>query len=243
MNDESKNIFIKYISIINDFLLHCNENVSNENKTILKYTIRRGIESITHIFKIVYISTKDLDFTFDICKQSFVYYIEFITQICDDDRKYLNLNSRDAVLFIYKKSINKYKILDSKITDETNNILKLLDKMINIHNEMLNIYIESDEYNKINYDKFEKNIYLFVEKIINVKNDDIIEIVYEILLLNKIHKINIFKHLNIINLFLDKKYKKGLSPVIKKKLNSSQNKNYLLNEVEDIYVNWLFNNK
>jgi len=100
MNDESKHIFIKYIYVINDFLLYCNDNVLNENNTILKYTIRRGIESITHIFKFVYISTNDIDLTCEICKQSFIYYIEFITQICDDDRKYLNLTSRDAILFI-----------------------------------------------------------------------------------------------------------------------------------------------
>ena len=243
MNDESKHIFIKYISIINDFLLYCNDNVSNDNKNILKYTIRRGIESITHIFKIVYISTNDLDFTFDICKQSFVYYIEFITQICDDDRKYLNLNSRDAVLFIYKKSINKYKLLDNKIDDDTNYTLKNLDKMINIHNEILNIYIESDEYNKINYNKFEKNMYLFVEKVIKVKNIEVIDLIYSVLLSNKIHKINIFKHLNILNLCLDKKYKKGLIVTVQKKINSIQHKNYLLTHVDEIYVNWLFNNK
>ena len=243
MNDESKHIFIKYISVINDFLLYCNDNVLNENKTILKYTIRRGIESITHIFKFVYISTNDLDLTCEICKQAFIYYIEFITQICDDDRKYLNMTSRDAILFIYKKTINKYKILDSKIDNETSNDLKVLNRMLNIHNELLNIYIESDEYNKINYEKFEKNIYLFVEKLIKIKHNEMIDCIFNILIINKIYNLDVFKHLKIINLFLDKKYKKGMSNIILKKLNSNQHKEYLLNEIEEIYVNWLSNNK
>ena len=133
--------------------------------------------------------------------------------------------------------------MDSKIDNETSNVLKVLNRMLNIHNELLNIYIESDEYNKINYEKFEKNIYLFVEKLIKIKHNEMIDCIFNILIINKIYNLDVFKHLKIINLFLDKKYKKGMSDIILKKLNSNQHKDYLLNEIEEIYVNWLSNNK
>ena len=46
---------------------------------------------------------KNLSLTLYHCKKSFLYYVEFISQIGDEGNSYLQLNTKDAILFIYKK--------------------------------------------------------------------------------------------------------------------------------------------
>ena len=57
--------------------------------------------------------TKNLDIVTHHCERSFYYYVEFIGQIGDDNHSFLKLNSKDATLFVYKKTIfdinNEYK--------------------------------------------------------------------------------------------------------------------------------------
>ena len=38
-------------------------------------------------------------------KQAIFYYVEFIGQIGEDSQGFLQLNSKDAILFVYKKTI------------------------------------------------------------------------------------------------------------------------------------------
>tara|TARA_B100000902_G_scaffold272817_1_gene258734 strand:- start:2185 stop:2874 length:690 start_codon:yes stop_codon:yes gene_type:complete len=49
--------------------------------------------------------TKNLDLTVYHCQKSFYYYIEFIGQIGDSNHQFLQLNSKDAALFVLKKTI------------------------------------------------------------------------------------------------------------------------------------------
>ena len=57
--------------------------------------------------------TKNLDLTVYHCKKAYLFYVEFIGQIGDDNNSYLQLNSKDATLFVYKKTIfeinNEYR--------------------------------------------------------------------------------------------------------------------------------------
>jgi hypothetical protein len=85
-------------------------------------------------------------------QKSFIYYIEFITQIGDENNNFLQLNSKDATLFVYKKSIFEInndikkdfsiKKDNREILDNINNYIllskKIIDDFININDE--NIY-------------------------------------------------------------------------------------------------------
>ena len=70
--------------------------------------------------------TKNLELTVHHCKKAFLYYVEFIGQIGDDNHTFLQLNSKDATLFVYKKTIfdinNEYK---KKVTYTLNETKKL----------------------------------------------------------------------------------------------------------------------
>ena len=103
----------KYIELMNHFLIYGGENFHIQNKQYLSFVIKRGIETFSHVFKILLLYTKNIDLTSYHCKKAFFYYIEFIGQIGDDTHTYLQLNSKDATLFVYKKTIfeidNEYK--------------------------------------------------------------------------------------------------------------------------------------
>ena len=84
-----------------------------QNQRIYFFVIQRGIETITHIFNTLLLYTKNIELTIFHCKRAYIYYVEFIGQIGDDKNSYLQLNSKDATLFVYKKTIfeinNEYR--------------------------------------------------------------------------------------------------------------------------------------
>jgi hypothetical protein len=106
-------IFVKYVSLITEYLIQCVESIYMRNATYYKYIICKGIDTISHVFKILLLYTRNLDLTYIHCQKSFYYYVEFIGQIGDDNHTFLQLNSKDASLFVYKKTIfeinNEYR--------------------------------------------------------------------------------------------------------------------------------------
>jgi hypothetical protein len=103
----------KYVELMNNFLIYGGENFHIQNKQYLCFVVKRGIETFSHVFKLLLLYTKNIELTSYHCKKAFFYYIEFIGQIGDDTHSYLQLNSKDAALFVYKKTIfeidNDYK--------------------------------------------------------------------------------------------------------------------------------------
>lgn len=106
-------IVVKYIGIVQEYLTQICENIYMKNHAYMKYVIKNGIRVISHVFNILLLYTKNLDIVTHHCERSFYYYVEFIGQIGDDNHSFLKLNSKDATLFVYKKTIfdinNEYK--------------------------------------------------------------------------------------------------------------------------------------
>jgi hypothetical protein len=67
--------------------------------------VERGMRCVAHVFNNVLLYTRSLDAALYHGARASVYYCEFVSQISDDGRHYLQLTSRDAVLFTYKKTI------------------------------------------------------------------------------------------------------------------------------------------
>ena len=108
-------IFAKYVGLINIYIQQCVESVFIKNIDYFKYIIYKGLETINHVFNILLLYTKNLSLTTHYTQQSIYYYIEFIGQIGDDNHSFLQLNSKDATLFVYKKSILKLMLLLERI--------------------------------------------------------------------------------------------------------------------------------
>ena len=98
-------LFKSYMSLVQTLLNHIHTNITIHKIEYLKYIITYGIDSITHIYKLLLYYTKNLSLTIHHCEKSILFYVEFITQIGDDNHSFLQLTSKDAVMFLYKKTL------------------------------------------------------------------------------------------------------------------------------------------
>lgn len=138
--ESSITIFTKYMDLICEYLKHCKQSIFIQNPEYYIFVVKRGINTISNVFKFLLIYTKNLEMVYYNCQKSYIYYVEFIGQIGDDNHSFLQLNSKDAMLFVYKKTIfeinndiRKNTIIDSISKKKINNI----DKAMNIYNNIL----------------------------------------------------------------------------------------------------------
>jgi len=134
--DNYSTIFAKYMTIISEYIKHSLDNVYLQNISYRNYVIKKGISTITHIFSLLLIYTKNLDMVYYNCQKSYVYYIEFIGQIGEDNHSFLQLNAKDAALFIYKKTI--FEINNDVRKDYVSDAIS--DKLINNVNILITTY-------------------------------------------------------------------------------------------------------
>jgi hypothetical protein len=90
----------KYIQVLIEYLTDI-----TKNHNYSKFIIIRGIETITHTFKYILYYTNNLDLTYYHSQKALYLYIEFITQITKESNVFLQLNSKDALMYVYKKTI------------------------------------------------------------------------------------------------------------------------------------------
>jgi|TARA_Y100000992_G_scaffold302519_2_gene277055 hypothetical protein len=98
-------IFSKYSSLSIEYSKYFIEHTFILKSQYFKYIYLKGLETISNIFKLLLLYTKNLELTFYHSQKSYYYYIEFIGQIGDSNHQFLQLNSKDALLFVYKKTV------------------------------------------------------------------------------------------------------------------------------------------
>jgi len=95
----------KYFELIKEYLNFIHDNIKIRNKQYIKFIIKRGLDTITNVFLNILYYTKNLNLTYFHCQKSFYFYVEFIGQITEDQHVYLQLSSRDAATYVYRKTI------------------------------------------------------------------------------------------------------------------------------------------
>lgn len=256
---EIKPYIFRYMEIINEYMMYVVEHMIIQDDTYLLFLIRRGVETITHCFKILLMYTKNLELTIYQCKKALYYYIEFIGQISDVSlqHSYLQLNSKDATLFVYKKTIYDINnIYRKKFTLEDNEqeILNSISNIIMLFNSNLFNLLQKE---RLKYEKKESIIHFaldksasIINKILNNGNLSLIDKKTELSLFVfqnfQAYDIDTIKYSNICEIFVKKlrkyKDKKSLLEMksrVKEKLNDNKSiKN--LNEMSPLrYINWL----
>jgi hypothetical protein len=204
IQNTSQEILTKFTEVIIDYMRLISEKINIKNKHYYVFIFERGIEMIVHIFSIIFYYTKNLDLTFYHSQKAYYFYIEFIEQISDDNITFLQLSSRDALLFVYKKTIyelnNDHKKTISPLTSDELNTLSCVDAYISVYKKIVNFIINHKDfiyenkiqhiymcYNKIhkhslvlNKNKIKKNgidcIYLLINLLSNINNKDTITI-------------------------------------------------------------------
>ena len=193
LTESSIIIFTKYINVISEYLKHCKDYIFIQNITYFKYILKRGINTINHVFKFLLIYTKNLEMVYYNCQKSYIYYVEFIGQIGDDNHSFLQLNSKDASLFVYKKTIFEINndVRKEHILDPCS------EKKIGEVNQLIIIY------NNILFNLIENNSLINIITIVNTELSNIMNKILkwyidndsnknQELLNNKIVALNIF---------------------------------------------------
>jgi hypothetical protein len=117
----------KYAQLIIEYTNFIYENIKIKNKSFAKFIIIRGLDTITHVFNYILYFTKNLEVTYYHCQKSFYFYIEFVGQITEEDKIFLQLTSRDATMYVYKKTI--FDINNELKKQNANNSKEIRDKI------------------------------------------------------------------------------------------------------------------
>lgn len=145
-------ITMVFLNVIFEYIHTITETANIQNKKFYSFIFKRGIETIIHVFTLLFYYTKNLELTMKYSKNALYEYVEFIDQMSDDKVTFLNLTSRDAVLFVYKKSIfeinNEHKKNMKEPVGEEKMILSFLTAYMNICKNII-LFI-------LNYSKFDK---------------------------------------------------------------------------------------
>jgi len=240
-----QDIMSLYNTLVLEFIEYTHNTINLKNKDYYKFIVIRGIKTITHIFNFLLLYTRNLKMIEFHIKKGYLYYIEFVGQISEDNNSYLQLNSKDAMLFVYKKTIF-----------EINNDFR--KKEYFSPNDKINYLFIGDLINNINsivYYIFNKNIdyddnYKILKKLLNKITKVYIKSNYKKLIIDFINKLEYFDkdtpmYLNYIRIFTNKihklnKYKTEIDiETINKRLYNSDD---IIGKKTPLkFVNWLFN--
>ena len=259
LNSLDNEITNEFCKIINEYLFHINDNIMIQNIKYYIFIIIRGLNMLKHIFNVILLYTKNLSVTVHHCKKAYLFYVEFIGQIGNDNHSYLQLNSKDAMLFVYKKTIFEINNEYRKQYQLNNNIEKKLFEYINkfsaVYIEMLQYVIDNDNMKLESKMSYIIYIQKMSNKIINkimLSNKNILlkieicdkYIYYKNLLETKNTKIDECLFFNLSNFFIKKIQNKTITQKqIYEKLYDNSSDTNLKNMSPLKFTNWLFNGK
>ena len=149
-----KSINEKYILLVTDYLKFIVENIKVKNKIFARFIITRGLDTITNVFFNLLYYTKNIDVTYFHCQKSFYFYVEFVGQITEEEKMFLQLTSRDATTYVYKETIFKINNELKKISQTSTTSKKdfiIIDKAIYIYKTYLFKIINCDEFMETKY--------------------------------------------------------------------------------------------
>ena len=186
LTENLEDILIKYNQLINDYIYLYIDNIKIVNKSYYYYLFINGIKTINNVFLNILLYTKNLTISTFFGQKSYYLYIEFISQIDNINHSFLQLNGKDASLFVYKKTI--YELDNNIIKDykcnnkEKFNIISQFVNLVynlysinNIENNIENIK-EIINYDKININNILQQIIdiLYIKNKNNIRNKNIL---------------------------------------------------------------------
>ena len=254
---DTGNISSRINSLLTDFTKYISMQIKNvENNTYNLFIIQRGFETIIHCFKLLLLYTKNVELALYHSKKAYIYYVEFIGQIGYNNHSFLKLNSTDATLFVYKKTIfeintdykkkylesekeNKYYCYLSENLDLYIIYYKILIKKINItlDNRKKTIVLITDTCDKNISNVYNKNIS------INRNLSNMANVSYFVELIDKLFEFEFVFYTNIVAYFIKKIKKKNITKKqINDKLNSIEIKLFIDNLSHIKLVNFVFSN-
>lgn len=159
-------IIIKLHELLIEFIGFITENIKLKNLKIYRFIIIRGLNTVINVFNHLLLYTKNLNLTCLYSQKAYYYYIEFISQITDDDNIFLQLTSRDTMVYVYKKTIycipKDIQINNIIYSEKTNEILNIYNLYVHLYENILIKIIHDGELNSEIITKLE-NLFIFTE--------------------------------------------------------------------------------
>jgi hypothetical protein len=178
IDNTTSEITEKYYMLIAEYFKFITENIKVKNSNFAKFIITRGLDTITNVFNSIFYYTKNIDLTYFHCQKSFYFYVEFVGQISEDEKMFLQLSSRDATLYVYKKTIFEINN-ECKNTCESSKLINdqiaIINSYINIYKTMVYKIIQSDR-NNINNNLYIETFEKICKKInkTNLNNENVV---------------------------------------------------------------------
>jgi hypothetical protein len=215
------------IKIIIEYL---NRGLFVKNNKLFAFYILKGYDMLITIFSIVMYQTKNMDIAFYKCQKASHLYIEYIEQISDEQNIYLNLTSRDALLYVYKQTIfdelDLNKTCDPLDSDNNHMIFESIYAYTGIYKKILEIYLKSLGNNNSNQMTIQQIKTLYEN--VHIHEMDTLEVLDKILDVFYSSEVNIELFFDIFKTLLKKINQPNILLKIKKKLYT-----------ENITNNWL----
>jgi hypothetical protein len=189
-----KKIYIAFISVLFDYLHTFKHNIIEKKGNYSIKVIKKGISMLKHVMNVLFLYTRNTELIYKHLNKSFLYYIEFIEQIGEEGNTFLQLSSKDAMLFVYKKTIFDINIEYKKKMEYSEIESKTIDTIL----ENLNLFIFIAEYSlfaditdfkDVDIEFFRKKIIKLIEKYMKKTHphlNEMIQDIFNFLIANKI---------------------------------------------------------
>jgi len=132
-------VVAKYASLLAEYVDFVLEHITMKNAQFRKTIIVRGLNTITHVFVTIFSHTRNAEAAFVHSQRAGYLYIEFVEQITADDKFFLKLTTRDAMLYVYKKILFELNPKFKKISVDIHQSTKLfmVYLLVNLHKTWL----------------------------------------------------------------------------------------------------------
>ena len=202
LDDKTINILNNYFKILIEYLQYVFENIKIKNVNYYRFIVIRGVETINNVFNYILFYTQNLEITIFHIQKSFYFYVEFIQQTSSEQNVFLELSSRDATMYVYRKTIfelnNDFRKNYVSTNKDTNEKLELINKYIDVLKSIIfNIFCKNEFYSKdkSNTSTNDVNDITNINNYLNIYQ----EIGYKFISINLNQE-----HLKFINLFIEK---------------------------------------
>jgi hypothetical protein len=148
------NVYEIFSSLLINFLENSKKTIYIKEQNYMHYVIENGINIIKNIFSIIYLYTKNLELTKQYTEKGYYIYCEFIGKVGDSNHKFLNLNAKDATLFVLKKTIyeinNTFK-RNFKLSCDEKNYINQVEKINNLFTNIIIILLSANKTINLKY--------------------------------------------------------------------------------------------
>lgn len=185
LDSEITDILEKISQLFIDYFKCITENIKLKISNFSRFIIIRGLDTIINVFNHTLLYTKNIDLVYFHCQKAFYFYIEFVGQISEDEKMFLQLSSRDAATYVYKKTIfeisSDQKKNNEDVSDYTRLKIDIINIYIDLYKTLLLKIINHDFTNTKNLEKIEsiyKKLNNLTDKSKLKKLNEIIEIFF-----------------------------------------------------------------